>query len=59
MFGEQDETWKAIDGLFRPHPPPALLDPRNTEGKGTPFDSDARMEQLMSDAGGIDVYTGR
>lgn len=56
-FGDQDETWKAVDDLFRPYLPPALLDPRSTGGKGTPFDSDAGMEQLMSDAGGIDVRT--
>jgi ubiquinone/menaquinone biosynthesis C-methylase UbiE len=56
-FGDPDETWKAVDALFRPYLPPALLDPRTTGGVGTPFDSDAGMEQLMSDAGGIDVHT--
>ena len=50
-FGAQDETWQAVDALFRPYLPPQFLDPR-TMGVEPPFDSDAAMEALMADAGG-------
>lgn len=49
-FGEQDERWRAVDALFDPHLPPAMLDAR-TSGRRGPFASDAGMEHLFDDAG--------
>lgn len=55
-FGGQDDTWKHIDGLFKPYLPPQMLDAR-TSGSGGPFASDAGMEELMRAAGATDVRT--
>ncbi|QNN51608.1 class I SAM-dependent methyltransferase [Nocardioides mesophilus] len=55
-FGDQDDTWRAVDALFEPYLPPHLLDPR-TRGRGGPFTSDAGMEELMRSAGASEVRT--
>src|SRR3954454_6263225 len=55
-FGALDEASKALDGLFRPWLPPALLDPRTT-GEVGPFASEAGMEDLFRAAGVVDVTT--
>ena len=55
-FGPQDERWKAVDDLFTPYLPPALLDAR-TSGRQGPFGSDEAMEQLLRDAGLEQVRT--
>ena len=57
-FGEQDETWLAVDALFRPHLAPGFLDPR-TQGPGSPFASDAGVEELLRAAGAQQVQTVR
>ena len=55
-FGAQDETWEAVDALFRPYLPPSVLDPR-TRGPGSPFGTDEGVEQLFAAAGGEHVRT--
>ncbi len=55
-FGAQDERWKGLDGVFRPYLPQAMLDAR-TSGTRGPFASDEGMEQLLRDAGLVDVRT--
>lgn len=57
-FGDQDDTWRAIDGLFQPYLPQQMLDAR-TSGTGGPFASDAGMEELVRAAGAADVRTVR
>jgi ubiquinone/menaquinone biosynthesis C-methylase UbiE len=57
-FGAQDDTWHAIDALFRPYLPPEMLDAR-TSGSSGPFASDAAMEELMRASGAADVRTVR
>jgi SAM-dependent methyltransferase len=57
-FGAQDETWRQVDALFHPYLPEHLLDPR-TRGADSPFASDAGVERLVRDAGGVDVRTVR
>ena len=55
-FGEQDETWRAVDALFDPYLPPQLLDAR-TSGTSGHFASDDAMERLAQAAGAHDVRT--
>lgn len=55
-FGPQDEVWQAVDDVFTPYLPPAMLDAR-TSGTRGPFASDAGMEQLVADAGFTEVRT--
>ena len=55
-FGPQDERWKAVDALFAPYLPPALRDARTSGARG-PFASDEGMEQLLRDAGLVEVRT--
>ena len=57
-FGDQDDTWKHIDALFKPYLPPQMLDAR-TSGSGGPFASDAGMEELLRAAGAAEVRTVR
>jgi ubiquinone/menaquinone biosynthesis C-methylase UbiE len=57
-FGDQDDTWRAIDKLFKPYLPQQMLDAR-TSGSGGPFASDAGMEDLLRAAGAADVRTVR
>jgi ubiquinone/menaquinone biosynthesis C-methylase UbiE len=57
-FGEQDPSWKAIDALFMPYLPPGMKDAR-TSGRQGPFASDEGVENLLSDAGLVDVRTVR
>lgn len=49
-FGAQDERWRAVDALFDPYLPPAMLDAR-TSGTRGPFASDDGMTNLFDDAG--------
>ena len=55
-FGPQDERWKAVDAVFAPYLPQAMRDARTTGARG-PFASDDAMEQLLLDAGLVDVRT--
>ena len=55
-FGAQDERWRAVDEVFVPYLPAAMLDAR-TSGRSGPFASDAGMEALFADAGLTDVRT--
>lgn len=55
-FGPQDERWRAMDAVFAPYLPPAMLDAR-TSGTRGPFASDAGMEELLRGAGLVDVRT--
>lgn len=55
-FGPPDPRWDAVDDVFAPYLPPAMRDARTTGEQG-PFASDAGMEQLLSDAGLVDVST--
>ncbi len=55
-FGPLNEEWNdTVEQLLRSYLPPARLDPRSNTGG--PFSSDAAMEQLVSDAGYVDVRT--
>lgn len=49
-FGDQDERWQAVDALFDPYLPAAMLDAR-TSGRRGPFASDAGVEGLLAGAG--------
>ncbi|MEZ0448672.1 class I SAM-dependent methyltransferase [Cellulomonas sp. ICMP 17802] len=49
-FGPQDDRWRAIDALFDPYLPPAMLDAR-TSGRRGPFASDDGMTALFDAAG--------
>lgn len=55
-LGAQDPRWQAVDELFTPHLPPAMLDAR-TSGRSGPFASDGGVEDLLRDAGLVDVRT--
>jgi ubiquinone/menaquinone biosynthesis C-methylase UbiE len=55
-FGEQDERWRAVDALFAPYLPPAMLDAR-ASGRRGPYASDEGVEGLLVDAGFADVRT--
>jgi ubiquinone/menaquinone biosynthesis C-methylase UbiE len=55
-FGRPDPRWDAVDDVFSPYLSPAMRDARTTGERG-PFASDAGMEQLLSDAGLVDVTT--
>ena len=57
-FGEIDPRWEAIGEVFTPYLPPHVQDARTTGTRG-PFASDAGMEQLLAEAGWIDVQTVR
>ena len=53
-FGPLNEEWD-VDQVFRPYVPENLPDPRYRVGG--PFASDDAMEQLLADAGFVDVRT--
>jgi ubiquinone/menaquinone biosynthesis C-methylase UbiE len=55
-FGEQDERWRQVDAVFTPYLSAAMLDAR-TSGTRGPFASDAGVEELLREAGLIDVRT--
>jgi SAM-dependent methyltransferase len=55
-FGEEHPAWSAVNDLFRPWLPPAMLDPKAV-GPDAPFASDAGMEALLHEAGAIAVDT--
>lgn len=55
-FGAQDERWRAVDEVFVPYLPPAMLDAR-TSGRSGPFATDAGMEELFAGAGITQVRT--
>jgi ubiquinone/menaquinone biosynthesis C-methylase UbiE len=53
-FGPLNEEWD-VDQVFRPYVPDQLPDPRYRVGG--PFASDDAMEQLLADAGFVDLRT--
>ena len=55
-FSGQDPRWRAIDELFFPFLPQAMLDAR-TSGYQGPFGSDEGVEQLLRSAGLVGVRT--
>jgi ubiquinone/menaquinone biosynthesis C-methylase UbiE len=55
-FGPVDPLWRALDDVFTPFLPPALLDAR-TSGRRGPFASDEGVEALLTGAGLSDVRT--
>jgi ubiquinone/menaquinone biosynthesis C-methylase UbiE len=55
-FGPQDGRWKAVDALFTPYLPPAMLDARTSGARG-PFASDEGVAGLFEQAGFQDVRT--
>ena len=55
-FAGQDPRWRAIDELFFPFLPQAMLDAR-TSGYTGPFGSDEGVEGLLRSAGLVDVRT--
>ncbi len=55
-FGPYSPWWDSVDELFTPYLPPGMRDAR-TSGKQGPFESDAGVEQLLTDAGFADVRT--
>jgi ubiquinone/menaquinone biosynthesis C-methylase UbiE len=57
-FSGQDPQWRAIDALFLPHLPQQMLDARTSGQKG-PFTSDEGVENLLIEAGLVDVRTVR
>ena len=55
-FGAASAVWQAVDAVFRPYLPPAMLDARTTGAAG-PFESDAGVEALVRGAGFVNVRT--
>jgi len=55
-FGAPSAVWQAVDAVFRPYLPPAMLDARTTGAAG-PFESDAGVEALVRGAGFVNVRT--
>lgn len=55
-FGQEHAAWSAVNALFRPWLPPAMLDPK-AAGSQSPFASDDGMEALLRTAGASDVRT--
>jgi SAM-dependent methyltransferase len=55
-FGAPSAVWLAVDAVFRPYLPPALLDARTTGAAG-PFESDAGVENMVRQAGFVNVRT--
>ncbi|HYN66329.1 MAG TPA: class I SAM-dependent methyltransferase [Ornithinibacter sp.] len=55
-FGEEHPVWTAVNALFRPWLPPAMLDPKAV-GPDAPFASDAGVEALLRGAGAAGVHT--
>lgn len=55
-FGPQDEVWRAVDDVFTPYLPPAMLDARTSGSRG-PFASDSGMAELVAGAGFTEVRT--
>ncbi|WP_457253345.1 class I SAM-dependent methyltransferase [Pedococcus sp. P5_B7] len=56
-FGDPDPVWDAVDKEFGPWVPPMMKDPR-VVGPDSPFTSDAGMEEMLRNAGAVDVRTG-
>ena len=57
-FGDYSSHWQAVEDVFNPYIPPEMRDPRTT-GEQSPFGSDEGVEQLLHDAGFVDVRTAR
>lgn len=57
-FAEADPLFEAIDHLFTPYLPAAMLDAR-ASGKRGPFASDTGVASLLAGAGFLDVVTTR
>ena len=55
-FGDYSASFRAVDEVFQPYLPPQMRDAR-TSGATGPFESDAGVERLLSDAGFVDLRT--
>lgn len=55
-FGAASAVWRAVDAVFTPYLPAAMLDAR-TSGTTGPFASDAGVEELVRDAGFVEART--
>jgi ubiquinone/menaquinone biosynthesis C-methylase UbiE len=55
-FGAASAVWQAVDAVFTPYLPPAMLDAR-TSGTTGPFASDAGVEELVRGAGFVEART--
>jgi hypothetical protein len=55
-FGDFTTPWSTVDDVFTPYLPPAMLDAR-TSGASGPFATDAGVEQLLREAGFVEVRT--
>ncbi|MFL6060982.1 MAG: class I SAM-dependent methyltransferase [Marmoricola sp.] len=55
-FGQEDEASNVLNDLLTPFVPPQFRDP-TTVGEDSPFESDAGMERLLTDAGAREVRT--
>lgn len=55
-FGDRDEKWVLLDGVFAPYLPPFLRDARTTGARG-PFASDEAVADLFTTAGLDQVQT--
>ncbi len=55
-FGPRDENFIAVDSVFTPFLPQQMLDAR-TSGTAGPFADDAGVENLLSEAGFVDIRT--
>lgn len=55
-FAGQDPGWKAVDAVFDPYLPPAMLDARTSGARG-PFASDEALAELFRAAGFASVQT--
>ncbi len=56
-FGSQDERWRAVEAVFTPYLPPAMLDARTSGARGGPFASDEGVQGLLEGAGLTQVRT--
>lgn len=55
-FGAYTSGFRAVDAVFAPYLPATMRDPRIT-GTANPFASDEGVEQLLRDAGFVDLRT--
>jgi SAM-dependent methyltransferase len=57
-FGKWNPEWEPVEAVFGPYLPPGMLDAR-TSGTRGPFASDTGLDNLLSDAGFVNVRTVR
>lgn len=55
-FAPREPAWEALDDVFTPYLPAALLDAR-TSGTRGPFGSDEALEALLAEAGFVETRT--